>query len=191
MKNKCKFCYIPDNINWLADGFDSCNNSNNIIQTCSYMYDYQDSCPYFEPIEKSEDDKIKKMEDKKQIEKIYKVFKKYNFLDIIWLENNKFECFNFETKIYTHLNDIKRNYHGQSYIYYPITYFEESNKIILTKIIDNKLTSNIDGYIMVSKRMYRTVFNKLKYVKSEILKNEVNKSVNNFIEEINNINVLN
>lgn len=109
-----------------------------------------------------------------------------NIFTIVWVNNKYTNIFN--GRYYANIKELKRQYPGQSYLYYPIHKFNlEYNKIAYC-VDDNEpsiLNTEIDGYIIVSKRGFRTEFSYLKYDKISKLKEKIDEKVREYIFTIN------
>ena len=124
----------------------------------------------------------------------YKVYfnKKDNIKDVLnkRIKDNicHIVCFNKELSnsfngIYiSNIHEIKRKYSQRTYFYYPIEVIDNTMAILCDE------TKAIQGYIIVSKRDYKLKYPYLRYEKTEVIKDGIDKIVYEFLNEVNAIN---
>lgn len=94
---------------------------------------------------------------------------------IIWLLNRQPISIG---EVFDNIREIKRKYHGQGYIYYPIKFNEQGDLEFTDE--DNK-----QGYIIISKRDFKLKFKYLLYTKNEELFEYINKDAEYFLNDVN------
>ena len=81
-------------------------------------------------------------------------------------------------EVFTDLRELKRKYHGQSYFYFPI-------KINADGDIEYTDEENKQGYVIISKREYRTKNACLKYDTNDVIVQQLNGEKIKFLKDIN------
>lgn len=109
------------------------------------------------------------------------VLEKYindSLFKIVWLKRN---CIDIPTAQYCdNIRELKRKYHGQTYMFYPIKIINNS-----IKIINEETDNNIDGIVIVSKRDIRNDNHILKYDKIKNIKLYADSEIKKFVNFIN------
>lgn len=126
---------------------------------------------------------IKDIRTKENINKEINTFleEQNSIFNIVWLKKEYISMFN--GKYFFNMRDVKRQYPGQSYLFYP--FHKEKNGLCLIDNNKDHLNASVDGYVVVSKRAFRTEYSFLKYDKISVLKTEIDKKTEEFINEIN------
>lgn len=95
---------------------------------------------------------------------------------ITWLDANPVAM----GEVFNDIRELKRKYNAHSHVLYPID-VNENNEIMLLKNDDKP-----KGYIVVSKRQYRTDNKRLLYSKIEDVIKHINVDIEDFLKELNN-----
>lgn len=118
--------------------------------------------------------------------RLIKVFLMMNHeaFGIVWTSK---ECDGlFEAKYYEDIRDIRHSYPGQTYMYFPICHSTD-NGIPSVRLAEDGEESAAEGYVLVSKRIFKTMYPQFKYFKASQFKEMVLDSVKKFIGELNMI----
>lgn len=93
---------------------------------------------------------------------------------IIWLNKPYISV----GEVFTDLRELKRKYHGQSYFYFPIKINTDGN-------IEYTDEENKQGYVIISKREYRTKNACLKYDTNNVIVQRLNDEKTKFLKDVN------
>lgn len=101
---------------------------------------------------------------------------KESVFNIVWLDRTIF----YVGEFFSDIRELKRKYHGQSYFYYPIM-IDNNSDLILTD------EEHKQGYIIVSKREYRTKYKYLRYETNREVEESIDNDLQHFIKNVNSI----